>query len=186
MYILLKFKHWQLFALTWGSGILLNILTISDLTLMVKLLPLVMLLFTIGTLGWIWAIATGLYQKLLSNISLNVKHFKILFVIPVIYILLFGMGAIFIFFGAHQEMLSGMGGFGAIIVLLHLLSMFCIVCGMRFAAKTLRSVELRREAHFKDYAGEFFLIWFSIIGYWILQPRINKLAGHGRIQAGAI
>jgi hypothetical protein len=30
-------------------------------------------------------------------------------------------------------------------------------------------------AKFSDYSGEFFLIWFSPIGYWILQPRLNKL-----------
>jgi len=62
-----------------------------------------------------------------------------------------------------------------VIVPLHLLSMFIIFWGVRFAAKTLKSVELGRMAKFGDYAGDFFLIWFSIIGYWILQPRLNEL-----------
>jgi hypothetical protein len=46
---------------------------------------------------------------------------------------------------------------------------------MAFAAKTLKTIELERKAKFPEYAGEFMLIWFSVIGYWILQPRINKL-----------
>ena len=177
MDILLRLKHWQLFALTWGSGILLNVLTVSDPMLMFKFFPLVMILFTIGTFGWIWAIATGLHQKLPPNIKLNVRQFKVIFAIPIIYILLLCIGLSFLFFGGNRDLLGEMGGLTAIIILLHLLSMGCIFYGIRFAAKTLRAVELGRPVKFGDYAGEFFLIWFSIIGYWILQPRINKLSG---------
>jgi len=61
--------------------------------------------------------------------------------------------------------------------------MFCIFYCLYFVAKALKSVELQREVTFNDYAGEFFLFWFSPIGVWVLQPRINKLfdnsAGHG-------
>jgi hypothetical protein len=46
---------------------------------------------------------------------------------------------------------------------------------MYFAAKTLKTVELKREATFSDFVGEFFLIWFNFIGIWILQPKINKI-----------
>jgi hypothetical protein len=46
-------------------------------------------------------------------------------------------------------------------------------------AQTLRSVELGRLANFSDYAIEFFLIWFSPVGFWILQPRLNKLMEKG-------
>ncbi|WP_162051329.1 hypothetical protein [Pontibacter pamirensis] len=64
---------------------------------------------------------------------------------------------------------------GIAIVVLHLLSMVFIFMGLRFAAKTMKTVELGRVAKFGDYVGELFLIWFSIIGYWVLQPRLNKL-----------
>ena len=66
---------------------------------------------------------------------------------------------------------------GIAIVILHLLSMVFIFMGLRFAAKTMKTVELGRVAKFGDYVGEFFLIWFSFIGYWVLQPRLNKLIG---------
>lgn len=36
-------------------------------------------------------------------------------------------------------------------------------------------IELQRSVKFGDYASEFFMIWFNIIGYWVLQPRINSL-----------
>jgi hypothetical protein len=44
-----------------------------------------------------------------------------------------------------------------------------------FPAKTLKSVELKKEAEFGDYIGDFFLIMFLPIGIWILQPRINRI-----------
>ena len=70
---------------------------------------------------------------------------------------------------------SAMAVAGIAIVVLHLSSMVFIIMGLRFAAKTMKSVELGRTAKFGDYVGEFFLIWFSIIGYWVLQPRLNRL-----------
>jgi hypothetical protein len=28
---------------------------------------------------------------------------------------------------------------------------------------------------FRDFAGEFFLVWFYPVGVWIIQPKINKM-----------
>jgi hypothetical protein len=46
---------------------------------------------------------------------------------------------------------------------------------MYFTAKTITSVEMKKETHFSDYIGDFFLIWFFPVGIWFLQPRINRL-----------
>lgn len=121
-------------------------------------------------LGWIWAISTALHEKLPAESKLNIKIFKILFSIPIIYILFFTLGLNYVITDGDFN-----GGILAIILFLHLFSMFCIFYGLRFAAKTLKSVELGKNAKFADYAGEFFLMWFSFIGYWILQPRLNQL-----------
>ncbi|MFT5819382.1 MAG: hypothetical protein ACI8ZM_000605 [Crocinitomix sp.] len=69
------------------------------------------------------------------------------------------------------------GGFLILfIVVMHLLSMFSIFYCIYFCTKTLKSIELGRNITFGDYAGEFFLIWFFVIGIWIIQPKINNLA----------
>ncbi|MFY0599940.1 MAG: hypothetical protein JXR03_09740 [Cyclobacteriaceae bacterium] len=176
MKILLKLKHWQLFGLTWGAAILMNIFTFSDPTIMIKLFPFMMVLFTFGTFGWIWAISTSLNSKLPEGVKLNSTRFKIIFMIPIIYIISVSVWMGQSFSGGSNELEnSNPGAIAAIIIPLHLLSMVIIFWGIRFAAKTLKSVELGRIAKFGDYAGEFFLIWFSVIGYWILQPRLNKL-----------
>jgi bacteriorhodopsin len=70
------------------------------------------------------------------------------------------------------------GVFGAIFALvvpLHLFSMFYIFYTLYFAAKTVKTVELQREVTFSDFAGEFFLIWFYPVGVWIIQPKVNKM-----------
>lgn len=68
------------------------------------------------------------------------------------------------------------GGKVGLIVLLHLLSMFSLFYCLNFCAKTLKAIELKRSVTFSDYASEFFLIWFFVIGIWILQPKINEIS----------
>jgi len=73
MRFLLRLKHWQLFVITWGIPIAINIVTFSDPVLMVKLFPVMMLVFIIGIFGWIWAISTQLHKKLPIANSLRAR-----------------------------------------------------------------------------------------------------------------
>jgi len=135
-----------------------------------------MIVLTIGTFGWIWAIATELQSKLPADVKLNVGQFKMLFLIPIVYILGITIWLGYNFYAGPSGKGESIGGAAiGLIIFLHLFSMVCIFLGLRFAAKTMKSVELGRMAKFADYAGEFFLIWFSPIGLWILQPKLNKL-----------
>jgi hypothetical protein len=40
----------------------------------------------------------------------------------------------------------------------------------------LVSMEKQRDVKFKEHQLEFFLFFIFIVGIWILQPRINRLA----------
>ena len=176
MKFLLKLKHWQLFGMTWGMPLLINIFTFSNPALIIQTFPLMMVFFVVGTFGWIWAISTHLNAKLPAGVSLNATRFKMLFVIPLLYLVATMAWVGLSFWGDSNEQQNvNPGTLAAILIPLHLLSMVIIFWGVRFAAKTMRSVELGRMARFGDYVGEFFLIWFSIIGYWVLQPRLNEL-----------
>jgi hypothetical protein len=162
MRFLLRLKHWQLFGITWGLPIVVSLVFISNPYKIAEFMPYIILLFTLGVLGWVWAIGSTLHDKLPAGVYLPVKAFRIYFLIPKIY------------FNAPSLDYT-MGVIIGVLLILHLVSMVCIILGIRYAAKTLRSIELGRLARFNDYVGEFFLIWFSIIGFWILQPRLNKL-----------
>lgn len=46
---------------------------------------------------------------------------------------------------------------------------------LAFPAKTLKSIELNKEASLGDYLGDFFLIVFLPIGIWFLHPRVRRI-----------
>jgi uncharacterized membrane protein len=138
-----------------------------------------MFLFMAFYFGWFWSVAIGLQKKLPENVTMKVKKFKVFFFIPMVYIFCI---IIFMSFtisglmnGGGEPNVGFLGGIFAIIVPLHLFSMFCIFYTLYFVAKTFKTVELQREVKFSDFAGEFFMIWFYPIGIWIIQPKINKM-----------
>jgi hypothetical protein len=181
----LKAKHWQIFMLTLGLPFILQIIitimmfTNGDPSIMMKIMPIISIVFMIGFFGWFWSVAIGLQSKIPPDVNLNVRRFKIFLFIPIIYIiLLFGfMGNMFegAFENGTEPGNAVIGSILGIIIPMHLFSMFCIFYCLYFVAKTFKTAELQREVTFADFAGEFFLFWFFPIGVWILQPKINKI-----------
>ena len=187
--LFLKAKHWQLFLLLIGVPILFQMYVIitmfSDLgthsgpNYMIDLFdifPFVMIFFMMVFFGWFWSIVFGLHRQIPPELKLNTGRFKIFFFFPLIYMILFMINMSGIILG------RGIPGFElgemsiAIIIPLHLFSMFCIFYVMYFVAKTIRTAELGRKVGFGDYAGEFFLLWIYFVGVWIIQPKVNRLA----------
>lgn len=169
---LLKLKHWQLFCLIIGVMFISSFIGAGLIAFAISMLLFVAIFF-----GWFWVMAINLYPKLPPEAKLNLNRFKLFMLIPVVYIAVIS----FLFGGIPIGTQGGStGGIGAIIVPVHLFSMFCISWCLAFLAKSLKAVELQRPVTFSDYAGEFFLIWFFPIGVWIIQPRINKLFDDNR------
>jgi hypothetical protein len=179
MRFLLRLRHWQLFLITWGVPLIMNAYAFSDPILMLRIFPYVMLLFTVGTFGWMWAIGTEAHKRLPADVSMNLTMFRIFLIVPVLYILVIILAMqTEVFFGNEGEGMSAGLTIVPVLLVVHLLSMVFIFLALRFAAKALKSAELGRLAKFGDYAGEFFMIWFSIIGMWVLQPKLNKMVKH--------
>ena len=179
---ILKAKHWKLFLIMYGLPFLIQIIAFllviatDKAFFMFSTFPLLMV-FSTGTLFvWFWAIGVGLYKRLPENSNLNLKRFKIFFFIPLVYIffIVFSLMTVGIF--CDSLLPNGMVGIGiGILIPLHLFSMFCMFYLLYFCSKTIKSIELKREALFGDYIGEFLLLWFFVIGIWIIQPKINKM-----------
>jgi hypothetical protein len=55
--------------------------------------------------------------------------------------------------------------------ILPILLMFASVLTSKF----FKSVLLNSNARFNSYAAEFFLLFFSLAGVWIIQPQLNAL-----------
>ena len=195
MNLFLKAKHWQLFLLTWGLPLTFQMVMtfstlshtlsngmpdIEQLLLYLKFFPLMMALFMGIQFGWFWSVGVGFQKKLPPNVNMPLSRFKILFFIPLLYLVVLLVYMSTIISGLMEQRQppppETIMGMASVVVPLHLFSMFCIFHSLYFVAKTLKNVELQREAKFEEFVAEFFLIWFSPIGVWILQPRINKMA----------
>ena len=57
----------------------------------------------------------------------------------------------------------------------HLLAMACIFYCFHFIAKTIRSIELNRQATFGDWLAVFFALWFFPIGVWFIQKKMKRI-----------
>lgn len=181
----LKAKHWQLFLLTFGIPMIFQIFFMGSIFVNIasgidrdpsfiinymKFFPGIIFLFMGVLFGWLWSVAIGLQSKVPDVVQMKVNKFKIFFFIPFIYSLFF----LSFFMSSFTEGRPNPSIF-AVIVPLHIFSMFCMFYILYFVSKTYKTVELQREVKFSDFAGEFFMIWFYPIGIWIVQPKINKM-----------
>ena len=177
---LLTLKHWQLFGLLVGVPIVFQFIIMGSViasnnpTTMLLFFPIMMILFVGLFFGWFYALGTNLYKKLPPTATMSLTRFKIFLFIPVAYMLLISLFMTGLFSNLSNGGQPNPSIF-ALIVPLHLFSMFCIFYCLYFNAKALKTVELQKPVTFSDFAGEFFLIWFFPIGIWIIQPRINNL-----------
>ncbi len=70
--------------------------------------------------------------------------------------------------------------FAALFIPLLFLAIFCVLYVMYFVSKSLALAEAHKPVSIYDYAGAFFLVWFFLVGVWIIQPRINRLFAANR------
>ncbi|WP_430411354.1 hypothetical protein [Kordia sp.] len=182
----LKAKHWQLFIILLGLPLLFQFYIMytmfstfgtetnpdpENFIDFFQIFPLIMIVFMSIFFGWFWSIAIGLQHCIPSTIKMNVTKFKVFFFIPLAYItfIMLHMAGII---ATSQE---GFEWIYALIIPLHLFSMFCIFHTLYFVSKTIKTAEVQRKVEFSEFLGEFFLLWFYFIGIWIIQPKVNKL-----------
>jgi hypothetical protein len=176
----LTLKHWQLFMLLIGIPMILEFLlmgflaTTRDPRIIFIFFPIMMIIFGGLFFAWFYSLGTNLFKKLPETARMSLTRFKLFMFIPVAYILVI----LLFMYGNFLNIASGgqpNPGIFALIIPVHLFSMFCLFYCLYFIAKALKTVEWQKPVTFGDYAGEFFLLWFFPVGVWILQPRINRL-----------
>ena len=160
---ILSFKHWQLFLLI----VILGAWT-SPSPLKEIINSIAMLTFTI----WIYSIGVN-GQTIVSEMkmkNLNIKLFKTnIYLIPFLYIL-------FLFIAppdTPEEPEFNLQLLLEMIVGLYVL--FAMLQTIIFACKTIATIELKREVTLGDYFVNLLLVFFLIIGIWILQPKVTRL-----------
>jgi len=186
----LKAKHWQLFLLTFGIPMIIQIILMSSIMSAVikegepniefmlnymKFIPLIMIFFALIYFGWFWSVGVGLDKLIPDRLKLKVGRFKLFLLFPLIYIFFFTTFMVYAMSSVLNSNVDPIFNNFMFIIPMHLFSMFCIFYCLYFVAKTIKTAEMQKEVSFGDFAGEFFLIWFFPIGVWILQPKINKM-----------
>lgn len=191
---LLNAKHWQLFIIVVGLPIVVHSIFMAtifsqisthnppDPIKLFSIMPWMFVFYLISMLvlfGWFYAIVVRLDALIPAPLKINMRRFKIFFFIPLIYFAL--IFSVVIFVMTNIAMLRPPLNIGPIVALifliipLHLFSIFCIGHTFYCVGKSIKLAELQRAVKFEDFVGEFFLAWFYLVGFWILQPRLNKL-----------
>lgn len=164
---LLQFKHWQLFLAIMIVPILFQFVVMNSLTnnggmdLFIIAFPMMMILVTGILFGWLYSLGIHLHGILPENVSMNLKRFKLFLLIPAGYITFISLFICCMMSGVIEIFNPALL---AIIVPLHLFSIFGIFYSMYFNAKALKLIELQRLVNFSDFTSEFFLIWFFPVG----------------------
>lgn len=172
MKFFLTLKHWQLFLLLFGLTFALMIATRTVESMkgyVGGLSPYdtgVMILYCALLLGWFYSLAVNLHKRLPPQAGMSLTRFRIMFFFPLVF---FGSGFLL------RPTESDSAALALLIVLGSFFSMYCIFYVIYFIAKEIKTVELQQRVTFGDYAGEFFGLWFSPIGIWYIQPKINNL-----------
>lgn len=188
MNIFLRAKHWQLFLVIYGLPILIQILAIAGLiSVDAPILPylfwdlvfITILTLSLGViLSWMGSVSLRLQEKLPQGMQMKVGLFKAFLIFPLLCILVFAVINLKILFApVFCQVGTGFDPMAmGIIFPMQIFAMFCMIPTIWFTAKTIKSVDLQREAKFRDFSREFFLIFFYILGVWLIQPKVNRLS----------
>jgi hypothetical protein len=183
--LFLKAKHWQIFILVFGIPLVFQVIFIfrflsnlnfmmepdlNDIIAYTRYILIIVMIVMVITYSWFWSMAIGLQYKVPTGVKMKVTLFKIFFIMPIVYLVLFSVFVLSILTSGEFP-----NPFIILIILpVHFFVIFCSIYCIHFIAKTIKTVELQREVKFSDFVAEFFMMWFYPIGVWILQPRINK------------
>jgi hypothetical protein len=170
MEALLRFKHWQIFMLTFGvfmaamiAQVAIAVLHLFDTTLLARIVSLIGAGTTIANCCWSYIVATKLNEKdpvtRFNQQSFTTAAISMAFVSAVHNLVL---PEIDLPYAAEYNIVLNIITLGIGLYLDYWLS------------KLLRSVELGREAVGSEFTGDFFAFLFLPIGVWWLQPRINR------------
>jgi hypothetical protein len=168
MRFILKLRHWQIFSLAIGLPILADIFGKFQ-GRQTGAIAVIIGMMTASTLfGWIWSIANELHKKLPIGNNFKLWRFKtsLLFALALL-VFLFWADENEVFMDSDTFLFLSLPGIAIYLALM--------IHSVLFAAKILRSVELRRVAKMEEYAGDAFLIWMAPLGVWLIQPRLNNL-----------
>ncbi len=157
---MIKLKHWQLFCLIALPSAFISSSPLQETVRFTGFIIFLLWIYSIGIFG-------QKKLKILKLESKNLRLFKInVFICPLTILLV-----LLITYGKTE---SGFTPTFFIVTPFALYFIFSFFHITFFAIKTLTAIELNREVEFSDYSKNLFLMFFLLIGAWIIQPKVTK------------
>ncbi len=184
---ILHSKAWQLFAVMFGFPFLAQMIAMpilmgksvdsveemrEKLATVGFVLGIITAAFMVILLGWLWVLGNELNKMVRKEIRMKKGLFNFSAVYPFFYLIAFMV------FWISQVSGESKPGLIAIILPLHLISMFCIFYALYFVSKNLAMTAKQEVVRINDYVGGFLLLWFFPVGIWFIQPLVNDTFKH--------
>ncbi len=122
----------------------------------------------------VYFLGKSLYQRLPEGHDLKIKRFNFHLLFAIAY-----LAIVFIVFSGgyeiNQDNYKNYGWALAIIIPLHLFTMYCMFYVIWFIAKAIATIENKKVVGFDIYASSFFLLWFFPIGIWWVHPKVRSI-----------
>lgn len=156
---ILSLKHWQLFLL-FLTGFWVSPGPLKEIINSIAIITFLVWIYSIVIFGKEKATTSGV------SYPLNITFFKLNILLIILFypIVLFDPIS-----GPEINLLTVIFALSGCYIL------FGILYATTAAAKTIESLEQKRNVPFSDYFLTFILILFSVIGVWIIQPKVNKI-----------
>ncbi len=173
MKLFLKLKAWQMFVLV-ITPMLLPMLILQGPEGL-KWFGAVTLIWMLVIIGWLYAVGSTANRWLPEDLRKSPIVYRLGFGVTILYTVLM---AVSIF--PNMELSNEPQTPPAWLLPIHVVSTFGMFYGLWFTAKQFVTLQRNEKVKFLDYSGPFFLFWFSPIGVWFLQPKINEVFSEER------
>ena len=164
--LFLRAKHWQVF--------LLFVVGILPLVFGSRLWPFA-LFSQFYYFAWLWTAGSFLATVTRPALRLKLRFFRF----AVLFLAVYFFVAITILPNLLRNKIdlpdTALNVLGALFIPMIFHAIICVLYVLYFVSKSLSLAEAGRPVSALDYTGSFFLIWFFLLGVWIIQPRINRL-----------
>lgn len=143
-----------LFKLTNNRGLMTITIFIGSITLIYTYLR------------WIWSAGINLYKIKIAPPIFNIRTFKLLFSVSLIYSFIIA-----------PFLIAALKGQSIVLIfsLLKFVSFLCFLYCIYFVATILKNIENKKYNSNKSIVTTFLSIWFLPFGIWGLHPRLKKI-----------
>lgn len=177
----LHMKHWQIFLsgfvlplFAYMIILLISIFSGNVIYLVLSVVVLNLLMMSV-LYGWQYTVVNSLNKLLPEGTQTNMNLYRWCLIAMLGIVAVMGIYMMKLFNNLNEVPEAFSPVFILLLIPVIIVSFAASIYTMLAFARSLVAVERQAVVFFSDYVVEFILLWFWIVGIWVLQPRINKI-----------